>query len=328
MLVPTMRTVLVTGGAGFMGSHLVERLLSENLRVVVLDNLSSGKISNLPTSSKISFVEGDCTDPKAVDKALSDIDTIFHFAANPEIRTALQNSEDCYRNNLYATYVILERLRNKPIEKFVFASTSTVYGDAKVLPTPEDYGLLEPISIYGACKLATEALISSYAHSFGFKAILLRLANIVGGRSRHGVIYDFTTKLTKNGRELEILGDGKQIKSYLDVQDCVDAIMQATKTSTAQVGIYNVGSEDQITVKKIVDIVCEEMNLNDVVYKFTGGVDGGRGWVGDVKNMLLDITKLKASGWRPKMNSSQALRKAAREVLQDLKTHASVKAQT
>ncbi|MFP3985878.1 MAG: NAD-dependent epimerase/dehydratase family protein, partial [Candidatus Bathyarchaeia archaeon] len=176
-------------------------------------------------------------------------------------------------------------------------------------------------STYGASKLASEALISAYAYTYNFKAIILRLANIVGPRSRHGVVHDFTQKLQKNPKRLEILGDGTQTKSYLYINDCINAMFIGLEKSTQQVEIYNVGSEDQITVTEIAQIVVEEIGLKNVEFKFTGGVDGGRGWKGDVKNMQLDIAKLKTLGWKPKLNSKQAVTETAKHLTSQQNKH-------
>jgi UDP-glucose 4-epimerase len=173
--------------------------------------------------------------------ALKDVDTIFHFQANPEVRLELNDPETCFKQNIYATHMLLEEMRKSSAGTIVFASTSTVYGDANVIPTPEDYAPLEPISIYGASKLASEALISSYCHTYGRSAIILRLANIVGARSRHGVIRDFISKLRKNPREIEILGDGAQTKSYLHIDDCISAILKACESATSKVEVFNIG---------------------------------------------------------------------------------------
>jgi len=196
----------------------------------------------------------------------------------------------------------------------IFTSTSTVYGEPTKIPTPEDYAPLKPISTYGASKLACEALISAYAYTYDFKAIIIRLANIIGPRSKHGVIYDFIQKLNKNPTQLEILGDGTQSKSYLYVSDCIEAMLLGLEKSTEPVEIYNVGSEDQVDVKTIAQIIIEEMGLKNVKLTFTGGVDGGRGWKGDVKNMLLDIDKIKALGWKPKHNTQQATTETIKEL--------------
>jgi len=309
--------ILVTGGAGFIGSHLSEALLKLGYHVMIIDNFSSGSLNNIAhliKGRKVDLIQGDCTKPKDVRKALTDIDVVFHFAANPEVRLELNDPKTCFQQNVHSTHVVLEEMRKSNIHTIVFASTSTVYGDAKKIPTPEDYTPLEPISIYGASKLASEALISSYAHTYNKKAVILRLANIVGPRSRHGVIIDFIIKL-RNNLELEILGDGTQTKSYLYIDDCIEAILKACKVSDKAVEVFNIGSEDQITVKRIAEIVVEEMGLNGVKFKFTGGVDGGRGWVGDVKNMILDISKIKSRGWKPRYNSEEAIRLATRSTL-------------
>jgi len=200
----------------------------------------------------------------------------------------------------------------------IFTSTSTVYGEPTKIPTPEDYAPLKPISTYGASKLACEALISAYAYTYDFKAIIIRLANIIGPRSKHGVIHDFIQKLNKNPTQLEILGDGTQNKSYLYITDCIKAMLLTLEKSTEQVDVFNVGSEDQVTVTEIAQTITHEMGLTSVEFKLTGGVDGGRGWKGDVKNMLLDIDKIKALGWKPKHNSKQAVREAARQLVTEL----------
>jgi len=315
-----MRSVLVTGGAGFIGSHLVDALMVRGDYVCVFDNLSTGSMENVEhwlDHPNFTFIKGDLLSQSDLKKLeVDDYNVIFHLAANPEVRIGSIEPSIHFQQNVVATYNLLERVRmagGSPI--LVFTSTSTVYGEALKIPTPEDYAPLKPISTYGASKLACEALISAYAYTYGFKAVILRLANIVGSRSRHGVIHDFIQKLRKKPNELEILGDGTQTKSYLYVSDCVEAILLATENPEKRVEVYNVGSEDQINVKTIAEIVIEEMGLKNVKLKLTGGVDGGRGWKGDVKNMLLHISKIKSLGWKPKLNSKQAVRKTVREIV-------------
>jgi len=308
----------VTGGAGFIGSYLCEALANLGRDVTILDNLSSGNKDNLQEllkSSSVKLIIGDCKEPSDVRKALANAEIVYHLAANPEVRLELADPSTCFRENTYATHILLEAIRNSNVDTIVFASTSTVYGDAKIIPTPENYTPLEPISIYGASKLASEALITSYCHTYKKKAIILRLANIVGPRSKHGVINDFITKLRRNPKQLKILGDGRQTKSYLHVDDCINAILKACETPKETVEVFNIGSDDQIEVARIAEIVAEEMNLSGVQFNFTGGVDGGRGWTGDVKNMLLDITKLKSRGWKPRCSSEEAVMLATRSTL-------------
>ncbi|NJE77279.1 NAD-dependent epimerase/dehydratase family protein [Thermococcus sp. ES12] len=315
--------VLVTGGAGFIGSHLVDRLMKLGYEVRVLDDLSAGSLDNIHYwlgHERFEFMEGDMRNREIVEKAVEDVDVVFHLAANPEVRIGSQSPELLYETNVLITYNLLEAMRKSGVKYLVFTSSSTVYGDADLIPTPEDYAPLEPISVYGGAKLAAEALISGYAHTFGFRALIFRLANIIGERSNHGVIYDFINKLRRNPGELEILGDGTQRKSYLHVSDTVEGmlhIFEHFKGENKTVDFYNLGSDDWITVREIAEIVSEEIGLNPA-FRFTGGVDGGRGWKGDVKFMRLSIEKAKKTGWKPKLNSYEAVRKTVRELLSSL----------
>lgn len=310
------QNILVTGGAGFIGSHLVKRLIQFNHNVVVLDNLSSGSKENLELyfNKNLKFVRGDCTNSLDVEKALKNIDIIFHLAANPEIALSQNESKTSFNDNVYATHIILEEMRKSAAHTIVFTSTSTVYGDATVIPTPEEQAT-RPISIYGACKLASEALITSYAQTYDKKAIILRLANVIGPKSRHGVIIDFFNKLRTNSKKLEILGDGRQTKSYVYIHDCINAMLIALQRTQESISILNIGSEDKITVTQIAEILVNEMNLNNISFQFTGGIDEGRGWKGDVKNMLLDIRKIRSLGWNPQFNSEEAVKNTIKELL-------------
>ena len=309
-------TILVTGGAGFIGSHLVRRLVADGHEVVVLDNFSSGKrenIADLETEGKIQVVEWDVTMSEGIGKVVKGCGTVFHLAANPEVR--LGDPAIHFEANIRGTFNVLEAMRKNHGGTIVFASSSTVYGDASVIPTSETYSPLKPISVYGAAKLAGESLISAYCASYGLNGIVLRYANVVGPRQNHGVIYDFVGKLKENQRELEILGDGSQRKSYLHVDDAVAATIQCWKQTGSENEVYNVGSDDDIDVKRIADIVVQEMGLAGVAYKFTGGIDGGRGWKGDVKYMRLELGKLKSLGWKSKYGSEMSVRLACRSLV-------------
>lgn len=318
---------MVTGGAGFIGSHLVDALLGRGFRVRVVDDLSGGSLENIKCwfgDSRFEFVEGDLKDPKVAFGSVDGVDVVFHLASNPDVRLGESDPAEHFRENLLVTFNVLEAMRkSEAAKRIVFASSSTVYGEPKVFPTPEDYGPLLPISVYGAAKLGCEALIASYCRTFGFQSIILRFANIVGSRSNHGVVIDFVEKLREKPAELEILGDGTQSKSYLHVKDLAEAFFAVLGrlSDGSHVEVYNVGSLDQASVARVAEVVCEEMGLRNAAFRFTGGVDGGRGWRGDVKTMLLSVNGLLKLGWKPKHDSGEAIRLSCRELLQSETGH-------
>ena len=305
---------VVTGGAGFIGSHLVDALVARGDRVTVIDSLAAGLKTNIASHLEKNRVDLVVTDllSDGWQEGFEGADRIYHLAADPDVRQSALSPTGPVNNNILATFRVLEAMRFHHVPEIVFTSTSTVYGDATVIPTPEEYAPLEPVSVYGASKLACEALISAYCHSFSTRAWNFRFANIIGSRSGHGVITDFVTKLKNNPRELEILGDGKQIKSYLDVQECVDAMLFAVDHAGAKVNTLNIGSEDWIDVKTIANIVAGEMRCSGARYRFTGGE---RGWVGDVPKMQLSLSRIKALGWRPQRGSEESVRMAVKAIL-------------
>ncbi len=312
--------VLVTGGAGFIGSHLVDALLERGYEVRVADDLSSGSLENLKRhlgGRDLEILKGDLREPEVCERAVRDAELVFHFAANPEVRLSSTEPGVHFSENVVLTFNLLEACRREgSIEAFLFASSSTVYGDARVHPTPEAHEL-RPISVYGASKAACEALVCSYAHLYGFKSAALRYANIVGPRLRRGVIYDFLTKLKRNPRVLEVLGDGTQRKSYLYISDAIEATLLIAERLSSPFETYNVGNEDWITVREIAEVVCRVLGIEPEIV-FSGGTPDGRGWPGDVKYMLLDIGKLEALGWRPEYSSSEAVEKTARALAAEL----------
>lgn len=313
------KSILVTGGAGFIGSHLTDMLVAEN-EVTVLDNLSSGKKEHLDRHlgrRNFEFLQSDLLDQKAVEEAVADKDLVFHVAANPDVKLGAEDTRVHLDQNVLATYNLLEAMRKSGVSKIAFTSTSTVYGEADLIPTPEDYGPLKPISLYGASKLSCEALISSYCHTFEMQSWIYRFANIVGERGTHGVLVDFIKKLQEDPRHLQILGSGNQRKSYLEVKDCAEAMVHCVDRTDEETNIFNIGSSDFVDVTRIADIVAEEMGLSDVEYRYTGGVDG-RGWKGDVKVMLLDIDRIRELGWMPRQGSEGAIRTAVRALLREL----------
>ena len=311
------KKVLVTGGAGFIGSHAVDRLVAEGAKVTVVDDLSGGREEFLSQSrDAVRFVKADCGDPAVLDKLLPGTDSVWHLAANPDVRTGASDPGGHYRANVEVTYRLLEGMRRHDVGHLAFTSTSTVYGAATVLPTPEDYGPLLPISVYGACKLAGEALISAYGGTFGMDALLFRFANVVGPRSTHGVIVDFVRKLRADPSQLEILGDGRQTKSYVSVSDTVDAMVHAVRHAPKGVHPYNIGSLDAISVVQLADAVTDVMGIRPK-YRFAGGTADGAGWKGDVKVMGLALDSLArlGSGWRPRHSSEAAVRLTAESLV-------------
>ncbi len=327
--------ILVTGGAGFIGSHVVDRLMErgKNHEVIVLDDLSSGNENFIaPRRGKqdFQFHKVDILH-EDISPFFDGVEEVWHLAANPEVRIGAEDTRVHLEQNVIATYNVLEAMRANNVRRMIFTSTSTVYGDADKLPTPEGYPTI-PVSLYGASKLACEALIAAYCHTFDMRAGIYRFANVIGRRSSHGVIYDFINKIRSNPEELEILGDGNQTKSYIYVDDCIDAMVAGLKASANtrtdanaeaevegypeaknRVNIFNIGTDDMTTVKRIAEIVCEEMRVSPKPkFKFTGGK---RGWKGDVPIMLLDASKLNALGWKQKYNSEEAVRKATGDLL-------------
>ncbi len=311
------KKIVITGGAGFIGSHLVDKLVGLGNEVVVVDNMSSGKMEFLADSSeKIELVNLDLLELAAIPPVLDGCDAVFHLAANPQVNISEHETRLHIDQNIILTYNVLEAMRIKGIKSMAFASTSTVYGESTQVPTPEDYGPLIPISLYAASKLSCEALISAYCFSFGMSALVYRFANVIGSRSTHGVIFDFVNKLRANPHTLEILGrEPGTTKSYIHISDCIEGMIHGYEHSTEKVGMYNIVSEDYVDVRTLADIICEEMGLQDVSYDWTGGVDDGRGWKGDVKVMLLAIERMKALGWSPKHGSKEAVGLTARQLV-------------
>lgn len=304
------RRVLVTGGAGFVGSALVERLLAEGNDVIVVDDLSNGHRDRIPDGA--AFVEADLTDPGALDGVLTpDVDLVVHLAASKRV-----DADRPYRQfeaNTRMTTTVLRAMREAGVREIAFTSSSTVYGEAP-RPTPEDYAPLEPISAYGAGKLADEGLLAAHAHSHGFAVRIVRFANVVGPGLRGAVIPDFIEKLLADPDTLTILGDGRQEKSYMYLDDCIDAMLHVIEHTDDGMHTYNLGTRTTTSVDRIAAIVADELGV-DPDYEYTGG---DRGWTGDVPKMRLSVEKLAALGWEPDLSSDAAVRRATRELIGEL----------
>jgi len=311
---------VVTGGAGFIGSALVKQLLSKNYHVTVVDPLSRTSIQNLEsfnTLENFKLVKLDLLDEIKLAEVVKDSDLIFHLAANVDVRKGNLNPEFDFQNNIVATRNVLESMRkSNTCKKIIFTSSSVVYGEPHIIPTPEDCGPLTPLSIYGASKLACEALICGYVGTFGFESVIFRLANVIGASSEHGVIFDFFTKLKQsNGKFLEILGDGNQNKSYLYIDDCVKALTAGLDHYASKLEIFNVGADDQVDVNSIAQIIIHELGVNpEIIY--SSELDG-RGWIGDIKNMLLSTEKLKKTGWKIHYSSKDAIIHTVKSIIEN-----------
>jgi len=310
--------ILITGGAGFVGSNLAERLLAEGYSVTVVDNLSGGSldlISECRAHSSFRFYEHDLLDLEPLTEILAGHDVVFHLAANSNILEGRRQSDVDLRLGTLATFNVLEAMRRTGVSEILFSSSSVVYGEPKVIPTREDYGPLFPISLYGASKLACEGLISAFCHNYGLRARIFRFANVVGRHGTHGVMVDFIRKLQHDPRQLEILGDGQQAKPYLHVSECVDGMLYIWRNSRDQLTFFNLGCEGATSTRRIAEIIVEAMELHDVDFRLTGGQ---RGWPGDVPQVRLDCTKINHFGWESKLTSDQAVQQAAFDLIEEL----------
>jgi len=308
--------MFVIGGAGFIGSNLVDRLVEKGYQVTVYDNFSSGRkelISQHFGKDGFTFIEEDLSDIEKLKDAMKGFEHVFHFAANPDIARGMVETDLDLREGTILTYNVLEAMRVNNVRRVLYSSGSGVYGEIGAVATPEDYGPLLPISMYGASKLACEGMISAFCHMFDMQAWILRFANVIGARQTHGVCLDFIRKLKKNPQELEILGDGTQSKSYIHIKDCLEAIFLIMQEARERVNVYNVATDDYIDVTSIANLVVEEMGLKNVQYKYTGG---DRGWKGDVPQVRFDLNKLHKLGWRAHYTSPEAVRLSVREILE------------
>jgi UDP-glucose 4-epimerase len=311
--------ILVTGGAGFIGSHLVDKLVDEGYSVRILDNLSSGRIENIGRHlgrSGIEFMNIDLKDKSRVSEAVKGVETVFHYAANPEVRVSTVSPDIHFDENILATFNLLEAMRRYDVDELVFASSSSVYGEPECIPVGED-AAVKPISIYGASKASCENLMHAYSCLYGFNIVSLRYANVVGSRLRHGVIYDFIAKLLGNQEVLEILGDGSQVRSYVYIDDALEATMIAWRRLSRGFEVYNVGNDDWITVREVADTIVDVMGLRSVRYVYKP-ILHGVGWIGDVKRIALKIDKIKGLGWKPRLSSRGAVAETARRILEEM----------
>ena len=305
----------VTGGAGFIGSHLAGILAANGSKVTVYDNLVTGSRDNLkPLLGKDNFtlVNADILDPASLTAAMQGHDIVWHLAGNTDINKGNRITDLDLKNCTTGTRNVLEAMRSNHIDKILFSSSACVYGDGAPVALSETFGPLLPINLYGAGKLACEGLLSAYSHLFGIKVWMFRFANVVGSGMGHGVIFDFIQKLKKNPTELEILGDGNQEKPFFMVEDCIDGMICAFQNSGTQCDVFNLGTGEVTTVTRIGEIVIQEMALKNVKVRYTGG---RRGWPGDAPVIHFDVNKMKKLGWQATHSSDEAVHLAARRIL-------------
>ena len=315
--------LIITGGSGFIGSNLTKVLLSAGHTVMGIDNFFYGKrdyIEDFKHNPEYSFAELDLLNQKESIETFKRFnpDMVWHLAANSDISLGTQYTDFDLKGGPLVTYSVLESMRQSKCKKIIFTSSGAIYGEPSIQPTPEDYGPLIPISLYGASKLGAEALVASYAHSFDMQAWIFRFGNIIGSNSTHGVIHDFIKKLIKNPSELLILGDGLQIKPYIHVTECIAGMLHVVENTSSSVNIYNLSTQSSTKVIEIAHKVINVMGIDqsECQFIFTGS---SRGWKGDIPLSSLDISKISSLGWSTKLSSNDAVEKACCEILDQMK---------
>jgi UDP-glucose 4-epimerase len=298
----------VTGGAGFIGSNMVDRLLADGHAVTAYDNLSTGQSRFLDQAKKspaFRLVEGDMLDERKLTDSMKGHDFVFHFAANADVRFGTNHPRRDLEQNTIATYNVLEAMRAHGVKQIGFSSTGSIYGEHDVFPTPENAPFPVQTSLYGASKLAGEGLIEAYASGFGFRGFIFRFVSILGERYSHGHVYDFYRSLQKDPTKIQVLGNGKQRKSYLYIGDCVEAMLTVAAKAPDPVNIYNLGTDEYCQVNDSLTWICEKLGVTPA-RTYTGG---DRGWIGDSPFIFLDTKKLRALGWKPKLTIRQGVEK-------------------
>lgn len=296
----------VTGGAGFIGSHVVDRLLADGHAVTAFDNLSTGQREFLAAAEArdgFRLIEGDLLDLDGLTRALQGHDTVFHLAANADVRFGVEHPRRDLEQNTIGTFNVLEAMRATGARRIAFSSTGSIYGEPQVFPTPEDAPFPVQTSLYGASKLAGEGLLAAYAAGFGLQSFVFRFVSILGERYTHGHVFDFCRKLRADPRSIEVLGDGRQRKSYLYVQDCIDAIFTVLERVDAPFSVYNLGAEEYCLVDDSLGWICARLGVTPE-RRYTGGA---RGWIGDSPFIFLDTAKVRALGWRPRLTIRQGV---------------------
>ena len=302
-----MNKVFITGACGFIGSNLVDRLLKDGYKVVGWDNRSTGRIEFLNdalNNPNFTLIEGDNLNVSALSEAMIGCDVVFHLAANADVRFGLNHPSKDLNQNTIATFNVLTAMKERGIKKIIFSSTGSVYGESTVIPTPENAAFPIQTSLYGASKVACESMIQAYSEGYGFESYIFRFVSILGERYTHGHIFDFYKQLIEHPEYLNVLGDGTQRKSYLYVQDCVDAMLHVLSLkSENKVNIYNLGTNEYVQVNESVRFIIDHLNLNPEI-RYSGG---NKGWIGDNPFIFLDTAKIRNTGWNAKLTIKQGV---------------------
>ncbi len=301
------KKIIVTGCAGFIGSNLVDELLKFNNSIVGIDNLSTGQKKfnrKALRNKKFKFVKCDLTNLKYTKKIIKRADIVFHFAANADVRCGPDHTYKDLEQNTIVTYNVLEAMKKNNIENIVFCSTGSVYGEPKKFPTPENDTFPIQTSFYGASKLAGESLIQAYCEAFNFNSWIFRFVSILGNRYTHGHVYDFVKQLNSNSKKLKVLGNGLQKKSYLHVDDCIKAITTAIHKSNKKINIFNLGTNEFITVKDSIKVICKTLKVKPRLF-YSGGI---RGWIGDSPFIYLNNKKIRSLGWKPRFTIKESVK--------------------
>jgi UDP-glucose 4-epimerase len=303
-----MRRACITGGAGFIGSSLADRLSGEGVEVAIVDDFRTGRrefVAEALNRPGVRLIEGDVLDPAVLDDAVEGCDWVFHLQANADVRHGLEHPRRDLEQNTIATSNVLEAMRAHGVNRIAFSSTGSVYGEPAVFPTPEDAPFPIQTSLYAASKLAGEGLITAYASGYGFTGLICRFVSILGERYTHGHVFDFYRALMRDPTHLRVLGDGRQEKSYLYIQDCLSAILAAAERhhDTPGAHIYNLGTDETVMVDDSIRIITEHLSLSPKI-EHTGGQ---RGWTGDSPLIRLDTTRIRGLGWRPTLTIPQAV---------------------
>ena len=306
-----MNTIFVTGAAGFIGSNLVDRLLAGGKRVIGWDNFSTGQrefLQSALANPKCKLVEGDCLDLPALTRAMAGCDFVFHLAANADVRFGLDHPHKDFQQNAAATFNVLEAMRASGVKRIAFSSTGSVYGEAEIIPTPENHPFPVQTSLYGASKLACESFIQAYCEGYGFEGCIFRFVSILGERYTHGHVLDFYKQLLAHPDHLKVLGDGKQRKSYPYIGDCLDAMLHVAnrvtdRQSRYRVETYNLGTDEYVEVNDSVKYICNALGVKPKL-EYSGG---NKGWIGDNPFIFLDTKKIRATGWKTTLTIEQSI---------------------